>query len=77
MSKWPDPAEGKIIIWLPFWIYWAASGGLTLLLGVWGVWILHPNWLFPPPKVTKDGEVEQQDQGKKAVTARRSPSDIV
>jgi hypothetical protein len=34
MFKWPDPPEGEIIMWLPFRIYWAASGALTLLLGL-------------------------------------------
>jgi len=37
----------SIILWLPFQIYWAASGGMTLLLGCWGIWGFHPKWLFP------------------------------
>ncbi len=32
MFKWPDPPEGKIIIKLPFTIYWAVSGTVTGLL---------------------------------------------
>jgi hypothetical protein len=65
MFKWPDPAEGQIIMWLPFRIYWAASGGLTLLLGIWGVWLLHPKWLFPPSKVLEAKELEEQEQKDK------------
>jgi hypothetical protein len=56
MFKWPDPEEGQIIIWLPFRIYWAASGAMTFLLGCWGVWIIHPKWLFHKSKPIK-GEI--------------------
>jgi hypothetical protein len=56
MFKWPDPKEGEIIVWLPFRIYWAASGGMTLLLGCWGVWLFRPKFLFG----SRDKERENQ-----------------
>lgn len=48
--KWPDPKEGEIIVWLPFRVYWVASGAMTLLLGVWGVWLFKPKFLFQSRK---------------------------
>jgi hypothetical protein len=33
MFKWPDPPDGQIIVRLPFKIYWAVSGSVTLTLG--------------------------------------------
>jgi len=33
MFKWPDPPDGKIIVRLPFEIYWATSLSITLILG--------------------------------------------
>lgn len=34
MFKWPDPLDGQIIVWLPFKIYLAVSGSITLILGL-------------------------------------------
>lgn len=33
MFKWPDPPDGQIVVRLPFEIYWAVSGSVTLTLG--------------------------------------------
>ncbi|OCK74595.1 hypothetical protein K432DRAFT_397961 [Lepidopterella palustris CBS 459.81] len=33
MFKWPDPPEGQILVRLPFEIYWAVSGSVTLIFG--------------------------------------------
>jgi hypothetical protein len=33
MFKWPDPPDGQIVVRLPFEIYWAVSGSVTLILG--------------------------------------------
>ncbi|KIN05452.1 hypothetical protein OIDMADRAFT_17899 [Oidiodendron maius Zn] len=46
MFKWPDPENGKVILWLPFRIYWIASGLMTLILGCWGILLFRPKWLF-------------------------------
>jgi hypothetical protein len=34
MFKWPDPPDGQIVVRLPFEIYWAVSGPVTLTLGL-------------------------------------------
>jgi len=45
MFKWPDPGEGEIIVRLPFAIYWATTGSMTLFLGGCMVWLFQPTWL--------------------------------
>jgi len=42
MFKWPDPREGEIIVWLPFKIYLAVSGSITLIIGCWMAWLFYP-----------------------------------
>ncbi|OCK82287.1 hypothetical protein K432DRAFT_472809 [Lepidopterella palustris CBS 459.81] len=49
MFKWPDPGEGEIVVWLPFRIYWAVSGSMTLFLGCCMAWL----FLFQPRRLKK------------------------
>lgn len=85
MFKWPDPPEGKIIIKLPFTIYWAVSGTVTGLLlcvtapvlfrfsGVhWKFWHMSVTLKASKPKATQN-KVTVQDKA----TAQDKVADLV
>jgi hypothetical protein len=55
MFKWPDPPQGQIVVRLPFEIYWAVSGSVTLIFGCGIVF-----WYF-----TQRGQVSVAKQGLK------------
>ena len=71
MFKWPDPPEGRIIVKLPFTIYWTVSGSVTFLL----LCVSAPffftfsewKWGFPPVKVAqKTPGIEAEKEEKEA-----------
>ena len=49
MFKWPDPAEGRIIVKTPFIIWWVGSAGLIILTFVAYIIFVSKPWKRKPP----------------------------
>jgi hypothetical protein len=48
MFKWPDPAEGRIIVSTPFIIWWTISVAFSVVMFLpWNSWIA--SWMPLPP----------------------------